>query len=62
MDGRTALIQAHHNNIGRYRRLLETRLTDVERRYIEARLCEEQAALLSCVHPHDGPASPAARA
>ncbi len=45
MDGQTALIQAHRNNIRRYQRLLKTRLTNVERQYIEARLSEEQAAL-----------------
>lgn len=40
-----ALVQAHSNNIDRYHRLLKTRLTDVERHYIELRLSEEQAAL-----------------
>ncbi|MEY9180547.1 hypothetical protein [Bradyrhizobium sp. USDA 313] len=40
-----ALIQAHSKNVDRYERLLRTRLTDVERRYIESRLSEEKAAL-----------------
>src|SRR5689334_9686945 len=35
-------LRAHHN-IRRYRRLLATRLTDLERAYIERRLNEEQA-------------------
>ena len=43
-DGKKALIQAHRNNIGRYQRLLKTRLTSVERRYIEGRLSEERSA------------------
>ena len=47
VDGQTALIQAHYNNIRRYQRLLMTRLTDVERQYIEARLSEEQTVLAS---------------
>jgi hypothetical protein len=33
------------NNIRRYRRLLETELTDLERQYVERRLAEERAAL-----------------
>jgi len=38
-------LHTRHNNIRRYRRLLETRLTDLERGFIERRLAEEQAAL-----------------
>jgi hypothetical protein len=38
-------LRARHNNIRRYRRLLDTRLTDLERGFIERRLAEEQAAL-----------------
>jgi hypothetical protein len=38
-------LRAHHNNIRRYRRLLATRLTDLERAYIERRLNEEQASV-----------------
>lgn len=37
-------IRAHQKNIARYRRLLETHLTDLERSYIERRLREEQAS------------------
>nr|WP_128929178.1 hypothetical protein [Bradyrhizobium guangxiense] len=40
-----ARIRAHRNNLSRYRRLLKTRLSDLERRFIERRLAEEQAAL-----------------
>jgi hypothetical protein len=48
-------LRAHRNNIDRYRRLLASRLTDVERAYIERRLREEQAsveALLQEALPH----------
>jgi hypothetical protein len=38
-------LRAHRNNIDRYRRLLATRLSDVERAYIERRLSEEQASV-----------------
>jgi hypothetical protein len=44
-DAKTARLDAHRNNIGRYRALLETNLTDVEREYIERRLSEELAVL-----------------
>jgi hypothetical protein len=40
-----ARLRTHRNNIHRYRRLLATRLSDVERRFIERRLSEEQAAI-----------------
>jgi len=38
-------LRAHQNNIRRYRRLLATHLTDLERAYIESRLNEEQASM-----------------
>ena len=49
-----ARLRAHRNNIHRYRRLLETKLSDVERAYIMRRLEEEQAtaeALLQSAFP-----------
>ena len=45
MDARAARVHAHRSNIRRYRKLLETPLTDVERDYIEGRLSEERAIL-----------------
>lgn len=45
MDENLARLRAHRNNIHRYRRLLTTQLTDLERAYIERRLKEEQAAM-----------------
>ena len=45
LDEDFARIRAHRNNIHRYRRLLRTRLSELERQFIERRLAEEQAAL-----------------
>jgi hypothetical protein len=39
-----ARLRAHRNNIHRYRRLLATQLTEVERAYILKRMEEEQTA------------------
>lgn len=38
-------LRVQHKNIDRYRRLLATRLSDLERTYIERRLNEEQSAM-----------------
>jgi len=35
-------LRTHRNNIARYRRLLKTKLSDLERQFIERRLSEEQ--------------------
>jgi len=45
LDRDLARIRTHRNNIHRYRRLLGTKLSDVEREFIERRLSEEQSAL-----------------
>jgi hypothetical protein len=45
IDEKFALLRTHRNNIDRYRRLLKTRLTGLERRFIERRLSEEQTAM-----------------
>ena len=37
-DENLARLRAHHNDVHRYRRLLATHLTDLERAYIERRL------------------------
>jgi hypothetical protein len=39
IDEKLARRRAHENNIARYRRLLQTRLSDVERHFIESRPC-----------------------
>lgn len=38
-------VRAHRANVHRYHRLLATRLSDLERAYIERRLSEEQASV-----------------
>ncbi|MGM4903770.1 hypothetical protein AB8B21_33145 [Tardiphaga sp. 866_E4_N2_1] len=45
IDQKLALLRCHRGNIDRYRRLLETELTDLERTFIERRLGEEQSKL-----------------
>ena len=47
MDENLARLRAHPNSIHRYRRLLATQLTDLERAYIERRLEEEHAAMVA---------------
>ncbi len=44
-DENLARIRTHRNSIYRYRRLLRTKLSDLEREFIERRLSEEQSAL-----------------
>ena len=45
LDVNLERLRAHQKNIDRYRRLLETHLSDLERSYIERRLSEEQASV-----------------
>lgn len=45
LDQDFARVRAHRNNLSRYRRLLKTRLSDIERQFVERRLAEEQTAL-----------------
>jgi len=44
-DEKLARLRTHRNNIDRYRRLLATQLTELERGYIERRLREERLAI-----------------
>ncbi len=44
LEENLARLRAHRNNMHRYRRLLETKLSEVERAYITRRLEEEKAA------------------
>ena len=44
-DENFAQLRAHRANVQRYRQLLETRLTEIEREYIAKRLGEEQSAI-----------------
>lgn len=45
VDEKFALLRMHRNNISRYRRLLKTELTEIERQFIERRLSEERSAM-----------------
>ena len=45
LDEKLARMRAHRNNIHSYRRLLETKLSDIERQFIERRLREEHSAM-----------------
>ena len=45
LEQNLARLRAHRNNVHRYRRLLATRLSELERDYIEKRLNEELACL-----------------
>ena len=47
IDEQIALMRSHRNNIHRYRQLLQTKLTDLERQFIERRMAEEQSKLES---------------
>ena len=40
-------LRAHRSNIQRYRNLLQTSLTELERQFVEKRLTEEQTNLES---------------
>lgn len=44
-DLRTAKMRAHRDNIRRYKRILATDLTDLERQFVSRRLDEEQSAI-----------------
>ena len=55
-DQQLARLRAHHRNIQRYRNLLKTSLTELEREFVEKRLTEEQSNLESLA-----PLIPAAR-
>lgn len=50
IEANLGCLRAHRNSIDRYRRLLATQLSDLEREYIERRLAAEQAALRSLLH------------
>jgi hypothetical protein len=47
IDQQLARLRTHRNNIQRYRNLLQTSLTELERQFVEKRLTEEQSNLES---------------
>ena len=54
-DEKLARLRAHDNNISRYRRLLKTNISDLERRFLERRLREERSAVESLAYPAPTP-------
>ncbi|MGY3341990.1 hypothetical protein ACVWZ4_004369 [Bradyrhizobium sp. USDA 4472] len=60
-DESIARLRAYDSNISRYRRLLKTNLSDLERQFLEQRLNEEQLAIASLTHqaslPREGTAA-----
>jgi hypothetical protein len=47
MDEKFARLRTYRNNVDRYRRLLKTQLSEIERQFIERRLNEEKSAMES---------------
>jgi hypothetical protein len=47
IDQALAQFRAHRQNINRYRSLLKTSLTELEQKFIERRIAEEESALNS---------------
>jgi hypothetical protein len=45
MEARIVLLRTHQKNMDRYEGPLETKLSEVERRYIEKRMSEERLAM-----------------
>ena len=45
IDQQLARLRTHRSNIQRYRNLLQTSLTELERQFIQKRLTEEQSNL-----------------
>jgi hypothetical protein len=50
-DLRAASIKAHRDSIRRYKRILQTNLTDLERQFVVRRLAEEQSAIRKLSRP-----------
>ncbi|WP_398467096.1 hypothetical protein [Tardiphaga sp.] len=62
VDIDSARIAAHRNNIARYRRLLRTHLTPLERDFIERRVSEEQRSLAALIARSPATSTPPRRA
>jgi hypothetical protein len=50
MEARIVLLRTHQKNMDRYEGLLETKLSEVERQYIEKRMSEERLAIATLVN------------
>jgi hypothetical protein len=63
MDGRDARLRSHEQNISRYQNILKTRLSEVERHFVEKRLAEERfkIAMLELMSPPHTDQTPRAK-
>ena len=52
MQARVIQLRTHRKNIDRYRGLLETKLSETERQYLEKQLVEETKAMLQLARIH----------
>jgi hypothetical protein len=62
IDETLAQFRARRQNINRYRSLLQTSLTEFERRFIERRIAEEEAAVSALAFGASPPDMPPPRA
>ena len=62
IDETLAQFRARRQNINRYRSLLQTSLTEFERRFIERRIAEEEAAVSALAFGTPPPDMPPPRA
>jgi hypothetical protein len=53
-DLRTAKMRAHRDNVRRYKRILASGLTDLERQFVTRRLAEEQSAIRALANASGG--------
>jgi hypothetical protein len=61
IDEALAQFRAHRQNINRYRSLLQTSLTEIERSFIERRIAEEEAAMSALAFASSPPNAPERR-
>ena len=54
IDQQLARLRTHRSNIQRYRNLLQTSLTELERQFVQKRLTEEQSNLESLANSLGG--------
>ena len=57
LDENVARLRAHQQNIERYQRLLKTKLTDLESKFLENRLSEERFLMAMLTKGNDLPAA-----
>ena len=58
MNIRLVRLRTHQRNIDRYEGMLETKLTDAEKRFVEKRLSEERLAIAMLQFMGPSPSAP----